>query len=117
MNKINSPQEFHADLVRQFDEHCENVRSGKARAYSFLEDQGIDYNGWIEHRHAWPVTEDLLCGPSLTSVDDPETDVCGLEIPFDECETCSTLVDMYRDYCSRERIKRQKQFDKDSEDE
>jgi hypothetical protein len=104
MNKMMTPEQFHADLVRQFNEHCEAARKGEVKPFSFLEEEGIDYNGWIEHRNAWPLTEDLLCSVSLTSLDDLEDPLSGLEVPFDECGTCSRLVDMYRDYCSKYRI-------------
>jgi hypothetical protein len=103
MDKMTTPQEFHAELVKKFNQHCEAVRKGKEERYSFLRDKGIEYNGWLEHRHYWPITDDLLCGPALDSVDDLETDTVGLEVPFEDCDTCSKLVEMYRERCSKER--------------
>lgn len=98
-----TPQAFHLSLVKKFEAHQEAVRKGEEKAYSFLEDEGMEYNGWIEHRHRWPLTDDLLCVVSLTSLDDLEDPNSGLEVPFEECGTCSTLVQMYRDYCERAR--------------
>jgi hypothetical protein len=106
MPQMMTPQEFHAELVRKFNEHCEAVRKGTEKPYSFMEEEGLDYNGWIEHRHGWAITEDYLCGISLSSTDIGEE--YGLEVPFEECDTCSRLVDMYRDYASQYRIEQAK---------
>lgn len=106
MTEMMTPEEFHAELRKKFSEHAELARKGKVEYFSFLEEDGIEFNGWIEHRHAWPLTEDLLCSVSLTSLDDLEDPTSGLEVPFEECNTCSRLVEMYRDYCSRYRIER-----------
>jgi hypothetical protein len=108
MADIMTPQQFHADLVKRFNAHEEAVRKGKEEPFTFLAEEGLGYNGWIEHRHAWPLTEDLLCRVSLTSLDDLDDPDSGLEIPFEECGTCSILVQMYRDYVSKERVLRNK---------
>lgn len=102
-----TPDEFHADLVKQFNIHCEHARKGLVEPFSFMQEEGLNYNGWVEHRHGWPVTDDYLCGPLLASTDLDEA--YGLEVPFEECDTCSRLVDMYRDYVSKYRIERSKE--------
>jgi hypothetical protein len=107
VDQMMTPQDFHAELVKKFNEHSEKARKGEVEPFSFLEEDGIEYNGWIEHRHGWAITEDLLCGVALSSLDDLEDPNSGLEVPFEECGTCSRLVDMYRDYCSKYRIERE----------
>lgn len=116
MNQMMTPQQFHAELVKKFEQHLKDVAEGKAQEYSFLEYDGIEYNSWLDHRHGWPLTVDLLCGVSLSSLDDRDDPTSGLEVPFEECGTCYRLVEMYRDYCSKYRIERsRKERQKESE--
>lgn len=99
--EIPTPEEFHASLRRDFELHLENVTRGKEEEFSFLREEGVNYNEWIEHRHGWPVTQDLLCGVrSLACCEE-----CGRPEPcyYEDCETCVILVWMYREHCERAR--------------
>lgn len=107
VSDLMTPQQFHADLAMKFNQHCEAVRKGREEPYSFMEEEGLDYNGWIEHRHGWAITEDYLCGVSLASTDDDEDS--GLEVPFEECGTCMRLVELYRDYVSKYRVEQSRE--------
>lgn len=112
MDPMMTPQQFHAELVKKFNKHCEDVRKGKEKEFSFLADEGIEYNEWIEHRHGWAVTEDLLCGVSLSSLDDSDDLASGQEVPFEDCNACYRLVELYRDYCSKYRVERARSLDR-----
>lgn len=103
MTETMTPQQFHARLAAQFAEYQGEVSVGVAPEFSFLGWEGAEYNAWLEHRHGWPLTEDLLCGPALSAYD-PEVESFGEELPYADCSVCSRLVELYREYCAKARI-------------
>lgn len=87
---------FHETVRAQFAVHQEAVRQGTEKEYSFLADQGVDYNTWLEHRHGWPVTKEGFCGPTLASVCCEEHND-GHEVPAEECDVCAWLIRKYEE--------------------
>jgi len=114
MDEMKTPEQFHAGLREQFEQYLDEVRAGKVQEFYFLESEGVEYNSWLEHRYGWPLTRDLLCGVSLSSLDDKDDLTSGEEVPFEDCYTCLRLVEMYRDYCSKYRIERERSRQKRS---
>ncbi|MEU0214993.1 hypothetical protein ABZ281_07655 [Streptomyces sp. NPDC006265] len=53
--------------------------------HEFLGLTGMDYNDWLEHRHAWPVDADGNCRIHSELE----------EFPAKECRVCSTLIKRY----------------------
>lgn len=89
-------QEFMAELLTGYEEHLKAVREGREEPYTYLKDMGVDYNDYLEHRHAWPVTEDGLCAPYSFMPSCCENHDDSYPLEADECETCCALVWMYK---------------------
>ena len=89
-----TPQEFHAELRKRFADHLTAVRESREEEYSFLSDEGIVYNGWLDHQHAWPVDPDGTCIPCSAPCCAGE---CGGAYPVEatECGTTAVLIRMY----------------------
>lgn len=86
---------FMSELLDGYEKHLVAVQEGREEAYSYLKAEGVDYNDYIEHRHAWPVTEDGLCAPYsfMQPCCEEHDDVYPLEA--DECMACQALTRLY----------------------
>ncbi|MFJ1662570.1 hypothetical protein [Streptomyces anthocyanicus] len=81
-------------LRERYEAHLVAVREGREEPFSLQVGPGIDYNGYLEHRHGWPITEDGLCAPSLASRCCDEHDAPGT--PAEECRTCTGLQRLFK---------------------
>jgi hypothetical protein len=88
--------EFAAGLLTQWIAQQAEVNAGTRPEFEFRGLTGMDYNGWIEHRHGWPLTPEGLCGVSLSSWCCDEHDD-GEEVPWQECPTCSVIVKWFEE--------------------
>lgn len=88
-------QEFMAELLTGYEEHLKAVREGREEPYTYLAAEGVNYNGYLEHRHAWPVTEDGLCAPYSFMAPCCENHDDSYPLEADECPTCQALIRLY----------------------
>lgn len=89
-------EQFHAGLREQFAQHLKDVKAGKAEAYTFLAEEGVHYNSWLEHRHAWPIDENGQCRPSSAGDCADNDCLCdGGPVDVVDCDTCTKLLGLY----------------------